>query len=78
MPITNSALSMRMHATTTPSPDTQSVTTTRKCQLTRMKTLEPDAKQPTWIPQPQQVKLPDNIGKYIVRNEEEVTWIGWT
>ena len=26
-----------------------------------VKALEPDAKRPTWIPWPQQVKLPDNI-----------------
>ena len=43
-----------------------------------MKTLEPDAKQPTCIPRPQQVKLPDYIGKYSVRNAEEVTRLVWT
>ena len=43
-----------------------------------MKTSEPDAKRPTWILWPQQVKLPDKIGKYIFCNAEEVTWLGWT
>ena len=67
-----------MRANTTPLPSTQSVTTTKKRQPTWMKTLEPDAKRPTRIPRPQQVKLPDEIGKYVVRNAEEVNRIGWT
>ena len=77
VPTTNPAPSVRTHAHTTPSPDTQS-TTTKKRQPTRMKTSEPDAKRPTRIPWPQQIKLPDDIGKYVVRDAEEVTRIGWT
>ena len=42
-----------------------------------MKTLEPDAKRPTRIPWPQQVKLPDDIGKYVVRDAEGVSRLGW-
>ena len=78
VPITNSTLSVRTRANTTPSPKTLSETTKRKRQPTRMKTLEPDATRTTRIPQPQQVKLTDGIGKYIARNAEEVTWLGWT
>ena len=44
----------------------------------RMKTSEPDAKRPAQISRPQQVKLPDDIGKYVVRNAEEVTRLSWT
>ena len=44
----------------------------------RMKTLEPDAKRPTQIHPPHQVKLLDDIVKYVVRDAEEVTWLGWT
>ena len=73
----NPAPSLRMRAHTTTSPDTQ-LTTTKRQQLTRMKNSEPDAKRPTQIPQLQQVKLPDDIGKYVIRNTEEVTWLGWT
>ena len=43
-----------------------------------MKTLEPDAKRLTRIPRPQQVKLTDDIGKYVVRDAEEVTMLCWT
>ena len=43
-----------------------------------MKTLEPDAKRPTRFPRPQRAKLPDDIGKYVVRDAEEVTRLGWT
>ena len=78
VPNKNSALSVRTHANTTPSPNTKSVTTTNKSQPKRMKTSEPDAKRPTLIPRPQQVKLPDDISKYVVNNAEEVTQIGWT
>ena len=73
VPITKSAPSVRMCANTTPSPNTQSVTTTKKRQPTRMTTSELDAKRPTRIPRPQQVKLPDDISKYVVCNTEEVT-----
>ena len=44
----------------------------------RRKTSEPDAKRPAHIPRPQQARLPDDIGKYVVRNNEEVTMLGWT
>ena len=73
VPTTNSVPSLRMRANTTPSHDTQSVTPTKKWQPTQMKTSEPDAKQPNQIPRTKQVKLPDNIGKYVVRNAEEAT-----
>ena len=69
---TNPALSVRTRAHTTPSPDTQS-TTNKKRQPLQMKISEPDAKRPTRIPRPQQVKLPDDIGKYVVRDAEEFT-----
>ena len=74
---TNSAPSVRTSANTIPSTDTQYVTTTKERQPTRMKNLDPDAKRPNRIPRQQQVKLPDNIGKYVVRDAEEVTRIGW-
>ena len=77
VPTTNPAPSVRTRAHTTPSPDTQS-TTTKKWQPLGMKTLEPDTKRPTQIPRPQQVNMLDDIGKYVVRNAEEVTRLGWT
>ena len=40
--------------------------------------MEPDAKRPARIPRPQQARLPDNIGKYVVRNAEEVMRLCWT
>ena len=76
VPTTNPAPSVRTRAHTTPSPDTQSITT-KKRQLTRMKTSEPDAKRSTQIPRPQQVKMPYDIGKYVVRDAEEMTRLGW-
>ena len=78
VPITNYAPSVRTCANTTRSPKTLSETTTRKRGTTRMKTSEPDAKRPTQIPRPQQVKIPDNIGKYIAHNVEKVNRLGWT
>ena len=51
---------------------------TKKHQPTGMNTLNKDTKQPTWIPQPQQVKIPDEIGKYMACDTEEVTRLGWT
>ena len=78
VPITNSAPSTRTRANTTPSPSTQSVTMIQKRQPTRMKTLEPDAKRPTQIPWPYQVKLPYDIGMYVARDAEEATRLGWT
>ena len=77
MPTTNPAPSVRMRAHTTPTPNMQS-TTTKKRQPKWMKTLEQDTKRPTRIPWPQQVKLPDNISKYAVRDAEELTRLGWT
>ena len=64
VPTTNSALSVRTRTNTTHPPDKQSVTTTEKCQPTRMKILEPDENQLT-------------IGKYVARDTEEVTWLSW-
>ena len=43
-----------------------------------MKTSDLDVKRPTRIPQFHQVKLPEDIGKYIARDVEEVTRLGWT
>ena len=40
--------------------------------------MEPDAKRPARIPRPQQAQLPDNIGKYVVRNAKEVTRLAST
>ena len=78
VPTTKSAPSVRTCANTTPSSNTKSVSTTKKLQPTRMKTSEPDAKRPTHIPCPQQVKLTYIIGKYVVYDEDEVTRLGWT
>ena len=77
VPTSKPAPYVRPHALTTPSTDTQS-TTIKKWTSLRMKTAEPDAKQPARIPQPQQVLLPYNIGKYVVCNAEAVTRLGWT
>ena len=74
---TNPAPSVRTRAHNTPYPNTQ-LTTTKKRQPTRMKTSDPDTKRPTQIPRPEQVKLRDYIGKYVVSDAEEVIWIGWT
>ena len=68
---------MRTCAHNIPSPDTESATT-KKQQPLRIKTSEPDAKQPTRIPWPQQVKLPEDLGKYVVCDAEEVTRLDWT
>ena len=78
VPIKNSALSVRTRASTTPSPDTQSVTTTKKRQPTWMNTLELYTKQLTRIPQMQHLKLPGDICKYVICDAEEVTWLGST
>ena len=77
VPTTNPALYVRTRTHTTLSTNTQP-TTTKKRQLMWMKTLKPDAKRPTRIPQPQHVKLPDEIGKYVVHDAKEVTQLGWT
>ena len=78
VPTTNSDPSVRMRTNTTPSTDMQSVTMTKKCQPAQMKTLEPDAKGPTRIPRPQQVKLPNYINNYVVCDAEELIRLGWT
>ena len=77
VPTTNPAPSVRARALTTPSTNTQSTTIKKRTSL-QMKTSEPDAKRPDGITRPQQVKLPDNIGKYFVRDAEVVTRLGWT
>ena len=43
----------------------------------RRKTSEPEAKHPARITWPQQAQLPDDIGKYVVRDAEEVLRLGW-
>ena len=78
VPTKNPTPSVRTRANTTPSPDTQSVTTKKKRQPMRMNTSETDAKRPTRIPQLQQVKLPGDIGKCVVCNTEEANRLGWT
>ena len=35
-------------------------------------------KQPIRFPRPHQVKLPYDISKYVARDAEEVTRLGWT
>ena len=77
VPTTNPALSVRTRALATPSTNTQSTTIKKRTSL-RMKTSEPDDKRPARIPRLQQALLPDDIGKYVVREAEAVTRIGWT
>ena len=67
VPTTNPAPSVRTRALTTPSPDTQSTTTKKRPPL-QMKTSEPDDERPTQIPWPQQAKLTDDIGRYVIRD----------
>ena len=74
VPTTNPAPSVRTRALATPSTNTPPNTKNRT--PLRRKTLEPYAKRPARIPRPQQALLPDDIGKYVVRNAEEVTRIG--
>ena len=74
VPTTNPTPSGRTRALTTPSPNTPP---NKKRTHLRRKTPEPDAKRPDHIPQPQQAWLPEDIGKYVVRNAEEVTRLGW-
>ena len=76
VPTKNPALSLRTRALTTPSTNTQSTTIKKRTSL-RMKTLEPDAKRPDHIPWPKQALLLDDIGKYVVRDAEAVTRLGW-
>ena len=75
MPTTNPAPSVRTRTLTTPSTDKP--LTTKKQTPLRRKTSEPDAKLPARIPRPHQALLPDNIGKYVVRDTEAVTRLGW-
>ena len=77
VPTTNPAPSVRTHALTTPSTDTQSSTIKKRTPL-RMKTSDPEAKRPTRIPWPQQAMLPDDIRKYAVHDAKAVTRLGWT
>ena len=77
VPTTNPAPSMRTRALTTPSTNTQSITIKKRTPL-RKKTLESDAKRPAHIPWLQKYLLPDDIGKYVVRDMEAVTRLGWT
>ena len=76
VPTTNPALTVRTCAITTPS--TETLSTTKKQTPLRRKTSEPDDKHLARIPRPQQALLPNNIGKYVVRNAEEVTRLIWT
>ena len=75
MPTTNPVLSVRTRALSTPSTNTPPNTKNRTPP--RRKTSEPDAKQTARIPWPQQALLPDDIGKYVVRDAEQVTRLGW-
>ena len=77
VPTPNPAPSAKTRELTPPSTDTQSTTIKKRTSL-RMKTSDPDAKSPALIPWPQQALLPDYIGKYVVRDVEEVTRLGWT
>ena len=76
VPTTNPALSVMTRALATHYTNTQP--NTKKRMPPQRNTSEPDAKRPTRIPRPQQDLLPDDIGKYIVRDAEEVTRLGWT
>ena len=76
VPTQKPAPSMRTHALTTPYTDTRSTTIKKRTPL-RMKTSDPDAKRPTRIPWPQQAMLLDDIGKYVIRDAEAVTRLGW-
>ena len=76
MPTTNSTPYVRTRAITTPSTNTQSTTIKKRTHL-RMKTSELDAKRSDRITRPQQAMLPENISKYVVRDAEAVTNLGW-
>ena len=75
VPTTNLAPSVRTQALATPSPKTPP---NKKRTPPRKKTLEPYAKRTARIPRPQQARLLDDIGKYIVRDAEEFMRLGWT
>ena len=74
VPPTNPALYVRTRALTNPSPHTPPKKRTQPWGMTS----EPSTKRPTRIPRPKQAQLPDDIGKYVVRDAEEVTRLGWT
>ena len=76
VPTTNPAPSVSMRALTTLSTNKR-LTTIKNWTPLRMKTLEPDAKRPTRKSRPQQAKLPEYIGKYVVHDAEEATKFGW-
>ena len=75
VPTTNPALSVMTQALANPSPNTPP---NKKRTPPQRKTSEPDAKRPARIPWPQQARIPDDIGKYVVRDAKEVTRLGWT
>ena len=75
LPTTNPTPSVRTRALSTPSPNTPS---NKKRTPPKRKTSEPESKRPARVPWPQQARLPDDIGKYVVSNAEEFTWLGWT
>ena len=75
VPTINPAPSVRARSLATPSPNTPP---NKKRTPLQSKTSEPDAKLPARIPRPQQAWLPDDIGKYAVRDAEEVMRLGWT
>ena len=77
VPTKNSAPSVSTRALTTPFTDTQ-LTTIKKRPPLWMKTSEQTTKWQTRIPRMQQTMLPDDIGKYVVRDVESVTRLGWT
>ena len=58
-------------------PSTDTLPSTKKRTPTRRKTTELDAKRPARITRPQQALLPDDIGKYVVRDAKEVTRLVW-
>ena len=72
VPPTNPAPSVRTRALTIPSPH---MPPKKRTQPRRM-TSEPAAKRPTRIPRPKQAQLPDNIGKYVVRDAKEGMRLG--
>ena len=74
VPPTNPDPSVGTQALTTPSPHTPPQKRTKPRRMTS----EPAAKRPSRIPRPNQVQLPDNIGKYVARDAREVKRLGWT
>ena len=77
VPTTNPTQSVRTRALTIPSTNTQSIAIKKRTPL-RKKTSEPDAKRPARTSWLQQVLLPDNISRYVVRDMKAVTMLGWT